>query len=111
MAEIIYLTKSTTVGAGASAEVTYTPEAAYHWKALLCTERGGASLNNVHFQILIAGNPIIKDSMPLAMVGSTVDKALPIERDLGAGTEVRFKITNNTGSAITVDLTLILEKA
>lgn len=111
MVEIIYRTLTVTVGATSSSEVTFSVAEDYKWKVLLVSERGGAALNNVHFTILIAGNSIIKDSMPLSMVGSTLKEALVIERDLPAGTETKIKITNNTGSSVTLDLTLQLEKA
>ena len=111
MAEIIYKTISMTVSATTTSEETWSPEAKYTIKNLMVNERSGTSLNNVHLQILIAGTPIMRDSIPLANVGDTINKALPIERTVPSGTEVRFKVTNNLSSAVTIDLVLVLEKA
>lgn len=107
MAEYRYLTRTISVGATASYTDIFIPEKPLKFKRLMVSERAGAALNNVHMQILIAGVPFIRETIPLSVVGSTYDRALPLEFETGG--EIRIKITNNTSTAITLDLVFEVE--
>lgn len=102
-----YLNRIISVGAGATVEDRFIPEKSLKFKKLMVSERSGASLHNVHMTILIAGEPFIRDSIPLSIVGTTYERALPLEFETGG--ELRIRITNNTGSALTLDLVFEVE--
>ena len=101
-----YETITLTVGAGATAETTWAPETDVVLHSITATERGGASLDNVHLQLLIANTPIMRPSIPMSKLGDYSNRALPININVAKGETITFKVTNNTGSSVTVDITL-----
>lgn len=107
MAEYRYLNRVISVGAGASVVDRFIPEKPLKYKRLMVSERSGASLSNVHLQILIAGVPFMRDTIPLSVVGPTYERGLPLEFE-SAG-EIQIRITNNTTSALTIDLVFEVE--
>ena len=72
-------------------------------------ERSGTSLNNVQVYISIADVPYTKDFVPAAVIGSNMEYCWKPELLVSKGAEVYFKITNNAGSAINVDVVMEVE--
>lgn len=93
-----------TVSAGGYAEIEWTPDEAVKIHRLLITERNGASLNNVQVYLSTPSMTITRDYAPALYFTNEFQRNQPIDLDVPAGAKIYMKITNNTASAIDVDV-------
>lgn len=103
-------TISVTVGAGASTKTTATFEKDLHVTQIIATERSNQNLSNVHVQFDIDGTPIIRPSMPVAMLGNDWQNGMPLELTIKKGASFGISVTNNLSSEVTIDFALLVEE-
>jgi len=109
MVEAKIKTITISVSAGGTAEDYWTPNRDVVVSRICITERSGASLENVHIQPLLAGQILADPSFPCAVAGYPYNRGIPFNVRVPKGTELRFKVTNNTTSDVTIDIVLFLE--
>jgi len=100
---------SASVGAGASTKITTTFEKDLRVSKVICTERGGTTLHNVHLSFDIDGVPLIRPSIPASQLGTNFETGMPLEFLVKAGSAFSVSITNNLTTAITLDIALLIE--
>jgi len=95
---------------GGSGSVSYVPTEDVLIKRIFCTERAAQNLQNVFCEITFEGEDLTKGAMPMAIIGSDSETALPIDKVLHKGNSIVFDVTNYLSTAVTVDIVLECEK-
>lgn len=102
-------TVTVSVSASSSAIVSVSFEKDLNVIGIQATERAGTSLSNVHFTIDIDGQYLIRPSMPVSQLGSMYYQSMPLKFSVKKGSTLKFSVTNNLTSAVTIDFALLIE--
>ena len=95
---------------GSYAEKTWTPDTDIVIKKVLLVERSDISLSNAQVYISIAGTPYTLDYVPGSAIGQDLEYCWKPNLEVSKGSEIYFKVTNNTGSSINVDIVIEFER-
>jgi len=101
-----YQINTGSIAAGATVEKQFIPEADVKIGKIFITERGGATLENVHAYITFMDEAISKPQVQLAIFGTNYETAYPLNKILKAGKSITWKVTNLTAAAVNIDITL-----
>ena len=89
---------------GSYAEKEWTPDRDITIKKFMLNERSDISLANAQVYISIADVPYTKDYAPGSVFPPDPEHAWKPDLKVKKGAKIYVKITNNTGSAINVDI-------
>ena len=89
---------------GGYKEKKWTPDRDIIIKKVMLIERSDYSLSNAQVYISIAGRPYTKDYVPGSAIGQDPEYCWKPNLTVTKGSEIYFKITNNVGSTINVDI-------
>ena len=95
---------------GSYAEKTWTPNTDIVIKKVLLVERSDISLSNAQVYISIAAKPYTFTYVPGSAIGSDLEYCWKPDLEVSKGSEIYFKIVNNTGSSINVDIVIEFER-
>ena len=89
---------------GDHAEKDWTPDRDITIRKMMLNERGGNALNGAQVFISIADVPYTKDYVPATAIGTNLEYCWKPNLPVAKGAKIYVKITNNTGSAINIDI-------
>jgi len=94
---------------GGTAEVEWSPDIDIKITHIAITERTDLSLSDVHVYSTIADVPYTKETVPAVFFGYDIDTAFPLDKPLGKGVRIYFKLTNDSPNAVDCDIILVCE--
>jgi len=97
------------ITAGSTEEETFTAEKDLIVEKILITERSGNALNNVHALITLNDEPLTRPSVPCVVFGETYNEGMPLRFSLPKGSKLKFRVTNNSSTDVTIDIALLIE--
>jgi len=108
-AEIKYFKKLNTgdIADGGTKEVEWAPEEDVRVGKVFVSERGNQFLGKAFAEVTIGDVPITRPDISLVIFGIDYETAYPLNRRVEKGIPFKWKVTNNTG--VTINLDIIFE--
>jgi len=100
---------SLSVSASSSGDTYWAPERDVKIYKILVTERSSTDLDNVFCKISKADIPLTKEAIPLSILNVSWNAAPPFELTLEKGVKLKFEVTNNLTSDISLDFLIFYE--
>ena len=94
---------------GETKEVTWNADKDYVIKHILFKRSDSGQWTDSRTTIWIEGDTFTRDYVPVAILGSDVLNAFPLNIELKKGQQIKISFSNKEGTTISVDIVLVLE--